>query len=65
MLRAIGLRPFPQKRPGAVPEDGDYFWDIPAGSNGELGSYWPVSPETGLEHVPRHAITVLKVVDSR
>ena len=52
------LWPFPQKWPGAPADGCDCIWEITAGSNEYSNRYWPLSPESGLEDVPRRPIAV-------
>ena len=46
MSTAIGLWPFPQKRPGGLADQPDYFMDLPAGSFEQSNRSLAVSPET-------------------
>ena len=65
MSTAIANRPLPQKWPGGAADGTDCKWDLPAGFNEQSNRYRPVSPETGLEAVPRLPIASVKVADSR
>ena len=59
MSTAIGMWRFPQKPPGGVPEDTDCKWIFTRGFNEQSNRSRPVSPETGLEELPRATITTL------
>ena len=58
MLRAIGLWPVPQNRPGGAADGPDCFWYIPAGSNEYGNRLRADSQESALEVSPRTPITV-------